>query len=97
MAGINLQRLCSHTPLKSFHSASAPFKTFNGNGQQIRLAAQTVGQLSAPPPEAVALQADQRTDNKVISIPLLPAIPSRADLIRLDEFTRYHPRQLFEK
>ena len=74
MAGIYFKRRETRTPLKALPSAalrSAPVRTFNGSGKQRLDAALTVGQLSAPPPEAVTLQADQRTDNKVILLPAL--------------------------
>ena len=83
MAGNYFKRLGTHTPLKALPSAalrSAPVRTFNGSGKQMLDTALTVGQLSAPPPEAVTLQADQRTDNKVILLSAftLPCLRERA-------------------
>jgi len=75
MAGKYFKRLETHTPLKALPSAtlhSAPVRTFNDSDKQRLDTALTVGQLSAPPPEAVTLQADQRTDNKVILLSALP-------------------------
>ena len=73
MAGNNLQKLGTHTPSKALANGapsatlrSAPVWTFDGTDTQRLYAAYTVGQLSAPPPEAVTLQADQRTDKKVV-------------------------------
>ena len=83
MAGNYIKRHGTHTPLKALPSAtlrSAPVRTFNGSGKQRLDTALTVGQLSAPPPEAVTLQADQRPDNKVILLSAftLPCLRERA-------------------
>ena len=69
MAGNCLQRLETHAPSKAQPSAtlrSAPVWTFDGMVTKRLDTAFTAGQLSAPPPKAVTLQADQRTYNKVI-------------------------------
>jgi hypothetical protein len=94
MAGNNFQGLGTHAPLKALPSAtlrSAPVRTFNGRDKLRHSVAFTVGQLSAPPPEAVTLQADQRTNNKTIvssalSMPYLRERTSPA-VINLFPFT----------
>ena len=81
MAGNYFKRHGTHTPLKALPSAalrSAPARTFNGRAKQRLDTALTVGQLSAPPPEAVTLQADQRSDNKVVFLSALP-LPYRRE------------------
>ena len=75
MAGNYFQRPGTQTPLKALPSAAlryAPVRTFNGSTTQRQSTALTVGQLSAPPPGAVTLQADQRPENKAKTSPAFP-------------------------